>query len=469
MLRTLIRPVTFGALALLLLSCGGSHGGGAEECGVEAQKQFVLDVVDDWYLFQEDLPSSVNIDNFATADDLLEFLTQNARNEGKDRHFSFLTTKQEDQSFFGEGQTIAFGFVTQLRQDPDQQHWHLFVAKVEPGSPADAAGFDRGDEILAIGPDAQHLTPISSFTGDFNEVQAEISQLFGPFEEGVTRVFRVDPIGGGDPATRTATKEVITLEPVPIVKTFPRSGTTPVGYLAFDTFIDPADPELRQAFTGFKDQQVHDVIVDLRYNGGGLIRVAQTLADLLADQEAGNVMFTYTFNNNHPEENHSELFAHEPEGISSFNIAFITTGGTASASELVINSLEPYVNVAIIGSKTFGKPVGQGGFEMPDCDTELRLIAFKTVNADGEGDYFGGLPDDGPGEPHNFSGDFCNVDDDLFHERGDSSETSTDAALTWIDEGHCPGAGKALSPLAKALAPRLDRPSLAQDSLPGLF
>jgi carboxyl-terminal processing protease len=460
MLRTLFRPATLAMLALVLASCGGSGGGG--DCGVEAEKRFVLDVVDEWYLFQEDLPSSIDPDDYATADDLLDALTAEARAEGKDRFFSFLTSAQEEDAFFGEGETIAFGFITQLLPGDDSQHFRLFVAKVEPGSPADTAGFDRGDEILAIGPDPQHLTPIDSISGSEAEVRNEISFLFGPFQTGVTRSFEVAPIEGGADVIRTMTKQVITLDPVPTTGIFTRQGTTPIGYVALDTFISPAEDQLRGAFASFKAENVRDIVVDLRYNGGGLIVVGELLANLLAADLVGETMYRILFNANHPEENEDVPFAAEPQAIVGLRIAFITTEGSASASELVINSLEPYAEVAIVGSPTFGKPVGQAGFRMDDCDTVLRLVAFETVNADNEGGYFNGLP------TSQFSGDFCPAEDDLLAERGDPDEDSTATALFWVNNGVCPSSAKALT-APKILVPRLAKPRLAQEQLPGLF
>ncbi len=457
-LRTFLRPLTLAMLLLTVASCGGSGRDGDGDCGVEAEKRFVLDVVDDWYLFQDDLPSSINPDAYDTADELLDALTANARAQGKDRFFSFLTTRQQEEAFFGEGETVAFGFVTKLREDDDGD-FHLFVAKVEPGSPAAAAGFARGDEILAIGSSPQNMTSISSLQGDADDVQFQISQLFGAFQVGVTRSFSVQPLTGPT-VTRTITKAVITLDPVPGTRIINRTGMTPIGYIAFDTFISPAESQLRDAFETFKAQNVRDVIVDLRYNGGGLVSVGELLADLLADDQDGEVMYRLLLNDKHQDEDETVRFNSQDESISALRIAFITTGSTASASELVINALEPYAEVALIGDPTFGKPVGQGGFEMPGCDTVLRLIAFETVNADDEGRYFDGLPTD------DFSGDFCPAEDDLFAPRGDESEESTATALTWINSGACPSAKALARPM---LTPRLAKPQLAQEQLPGLF
>jgi C-terminal processing protease CtpA/Prc len=450
-LRLWLSVLAIASTSLLGSGCGGGGGGG--ECSQEAQKQFVLDTAEDWYLFQP-IPN-VNPDDYATADDLLDAITAQARAQGKDRFFSFLTTTAADDQFFGEGQSVAFGVGTELRDD------RLFITRVENGdsaygiapAPASLAGFHRGDEVLAIGPDPDHLVSVQTLAA-----QGLVSAAFGPPTVGLQRSFRVQPFDGGDPEIRTMQKALITLDPVPIV--IPQDGGDPIGYVALESFITPADRQLRDAFAAFQAQGIHDVIVDLRYNGGGLIDVAQVLASLLAEGHAGDPMFTFQFNAKHSDQNQTVDFGSESDAIAANRIAFIATDATASASELTINSLEPYADVAIIGGQTFGKPVGQSGFEMQPCGILLRLIAFQTVNANGEGGYFNGLPD------AQFSGAFCAADDDLLHDRGDPAEDSTGTALSWIMNGTCPASAKAFT---KPLFPRSERPTLLQDNQPGSF
>jgi carboxyl-terminal processing protease len=452
----MLRRVLVGAVVLLTVSCGGS---GGDDCSVDAQKDFVLDRVYDYYLFPERLPNSVNPDNFASADDLLDFLMEDAPEREQGRNFSFLTTAAEEQQFFDEGTAVAFGLGTLLRPGANSQQWRLFVSRVEPGSPAQEAGFVRGDEILAIGPSPNSMTQISSLTGSSAEVQADISALFGPSQSGIVRAFRVDPLTGPE-TTRTMTKRLIELDPVPTVTTLPRQGLDPVGFIALESFINPAEDQLFDAFADFQAQDVRDIIIDLRYNGGGLLSIAQTLADLLGAGLDGEPMFGLEFNDDHSDENVVIPFQTFDESILALNIAFITSNASASASELVINTLEPYANVAIIGDETFGKPVGQQVFELEDCGLVLRLVSFRTVNADGEGDYFEGLPDE------NFDGDFCPADDDLTAARGNVAEESTAVALSWLNNGVCPGAKAA--PI-QTLHPRAARPTLLNEHQPGLF
>ena len=122
--------------------------------------------------------------------------------------------------------------------------------------------------------------------------------------------------------------------------------------------------------------------------------------------------------------------------MSPLRIAFITTGGTASASELVINGLSPYIDVVLIGEDTLGKAVGQYAFDQSqlsayaECDTRLRLVAFEIVNGEGNGGYYTGLVDSG-----RFT--LCPAEDDVTRNWGDPLEASLTTALGWLNQGIC--------------------------------
>ena len=146
-------------------------------------------------------------------------------------------------------------------------------------------------------------------------------------------------------------------------------------------------------------------------------------------------------------------------------IAFITTGLTASASEIVINSLAPWAEVAIVGDDTLGKPVGQTAFDLSGCDLRLRLIAFQFNNADGQGEYYEGLASTLP-----FA---CRAEDDLAHAPGDPAEASTGEALAWLGTGACTEVLAAEAGLARQGAawrvPKPRKAAAAQVYLPGLY
>jgi carboxyl-terminal processing protease len=210
--------------------------------------------------------------------------------------------------------------------------------------------------------------------------------------------------------------------------------------------------------------------VDLRYNGGGLLSTAEVLANLLGGGQAGQKMYDLDYNSRHSAEDTTSAFTSQPESVAVPMIAFITSGASASASELVVNVLAPYAKVALIGDHTYGKPVGQVPFQISSstCDSLLFLIGFRLVNSVGHGDYFAGLPDGSPA----FDAAFCPAADDLAHAQGSPDEASTAAALQWAKTGSCPPSPPTAARLeaqARIEYPIPPEPSPAQVDIPGLF
>ncbi|MCB1625774.1 MAG: hypothetical protein KDI32_14360, partial [Pseudomonadales bacterium] len=296
-----------------------------------------------------------------------------------------------------------------------------------------------------------------------------ISTAFGPADAGLTRVFRVRTMTGAI-GERSVTKRTFSLNPVSIAHVIPRIGLTPLGYLNLRTFVSTADAQLRNAFANFRANNVRDITIDLRYNGGGLVATAELLGDLLSDGRAGQLQYRTRLNPAKASEQISVNFRSRAEAIPALRIAFLTTGSSASASELTINSLAPYADVAIVGARTFGKPVGQYAFDLGSgCDTRLRLVTFQNLNRDGDGDYYDGLPDARYGDA------YCMAGDDLNHAQGDTAETMTAAAITWLNSGVCPttaltGAGALKSTGgATAFTAPPDKRSFVQRLLPDTY
>jgi C-terminal processing protease CtpA/Prc len=413
-------------LSAALAACGGGGSGGGMSaggpCSVTNQKQFVLDATREWYLFQNLLPASVSIGAFATAQELLDALTATARAQGKDRFFSFLTTRQADDSFFQEGQFIGFGFRTSIEGN------RLLLPDVFEASPAADGGLTRGVEITAVDAGAGFVPMATILATDPN-----LEQAFGPATEGVQRGIRfLRP--DGQQVEVTLTKRIVTILPVPAaggtaILALPSNPSVQVGYIHLRTFISTAETPLRNAYAQFP-QGIVNFIVDFRSNGGGLVSVADLVGDLHGLNRAQSDVFSnMRFNANKSSNDTVRRFMPQPQSVAPVRIAFITTGGTASASELVINSMKPWVEVAIVGADTFGKPVGQSAFDMSGCDLRLRLIAFKVTNADEEGDYFDGLA-----ATLAFA---CAATDDYAKTPGDPAENSTSEALNWLGTGAC--------------------------------
>lgn len=424
------------AAAALVTGCGGKGAGtgtgqpvGADACSVTNQKQFTFNVVREWYLFTDLLPQTVDLNAFPTATALLDSMTATARAQQRDRFYSFITSIQSEQSLLSSGQTSGFGVQTFIRSATSQ----VFFVEVFEGSAAADAGLVRGDELLAVGTSSANLQTVASLLATPNG----LSNALGPSTAGTARTLRWRNASGQE-ITREIVKRTYTITPVPELQRVlidrTAQGLRPVGHLTLRSFISTADAQLRSAFATFRQNGVQDVIIDLRYNGGGLVSTAELLLNLLAGNQANQVSYETRFNPAKTSSQQTVRLQTLAETIPTLRIAFITTGLSASASELVINSMAPYAQVAIIGERTSGKPVGQSAFDIGACDFRLRLVTFKSVNRNGDGDYFTGLPD----AAYARGGDStCSATDDLTRLPGDSAESMTSTALGWLASGSC--------------------------------
>jgi len=429
-------------------------------CSLSERKAWALGQLQEWYLFPELLDSSVNPDNFSTLSSYVDALVAPARAQSRDRFFTHVASIAEENAFFNSGASAGFG----VRLSYDSTNRRVFVIEAFEGAPALAAGIDRGTEIVAIGTSASNLQTVSSLFAA-GGAQAVVDAL-GPSTAGTTRVLRV--VTNGTTSDRTVTKATFELTPVSSrygAKVIDNGGTK-VGYVNLRTFIDTADPALRNAFASFKAQGITQVIVDLRYNGGGLVSIAELFGDLMGANKVGQTFSFTTFRASKASNNDSDNFGSQSQAIAATKIAFIGTTGTASASELLINAFTPYLhtNSALIGTNTFGKPVGQIALDRAACDDRLRPVAFRTENAAHQGDYYTGLASRVEAS--------CSAGDDFTRPLGDPAEASVKVALDFLAGRSCSAiASGGQSPQAagrmNVLQP--DQPSTVQREVPGAF
>jgi carboxyl-terminal processing protease len=201
------------------------------------------------------------------------------------------------------------------------------------------------------------------------------------------------------------------------------SGVT--GYLAFESFIEPSPAELAVAFDFFNSCNIKDLILDLRYNSGGYLYVAQGLASEIAGQalyNSGSVFAMLQYNNKNLNQNYTYRFTDPESNLSLTRLVVISTRLTASASEAVMNGLKPYMNVVSIGDTTNGKPVGMNGWSVGK-KYFFWPITFKIINKNNEGDYFDGIA---PGKV---------VADDITHDFGDRNELCLKEAIHYLETG----------------------------------
>jgi carboxyl-terminal processing protease len=445
------RPARGGPLPLLLpaalLAVLGAGCPEVPKCGAFADKAAVAQLVSDIYLYPPDLvpdPAS-----YADGQSLLDAYTATARAAGKDRGWSYLTTVQKTEQHYSAGQAAGYGFSLLTRGT------QVFVAQVMKGSAAADAGFVRGDELLRIGTSTADLVAVADLLG---ASPSGVSDALASGAVGVVRVIETRT-PAGDVVQRTPTTRVFDLDPVPAWHV---SGTT--GYLDLRTFIVPAEAPLRAAFAAFRGAGVTDLVVDLRYNGGGLIQTANLLANLLGGGLVSQPMWSQWFNPRNSWRDATSTFQSVPEAAAISRVAFITTGLSASASEIVVNVLDPYVSVALVGATTYGKPVGQLGYQVPGCDTVIYMVAVRFTNSNGHGEYYAGLPEN-PAVP-SFRAPLCPAADDLGHAQDDPAEASHAAALAWLGSGTCPPAPA--RPVLAARAPMPLHPVPSQVDMPGL-
>ncbi|WP_165958162.1 S41 family peptidase [Segetibacter sp. 3557_3] len=275
------------------------------------------------------------------------------------------STSEEDQH--------DFGLNVFFRADND-----LRVRQVEKASPAGLAGIRRGWRITRINGSSNINTANSSLV------------VKGVYESENSTFTFVKPDGSSVDMTLKAAG--YQENPVVLDSVYTEGGKK-VGYLVFNSFLgDTAQiyRDLSAVFSRFGEQQVKELIVDLRYNGGGYVNVQEKLANYIINASSnGQIMMQEKFNDKYTSFNNTTLFA-KAGNVNATRVSFIVSNLTASASELLINNLRPYMDVRIVGpSKTHGKPVGY--FPIPVGDWYVFPVSFRTVNKNGESDYFGGL------------------------------------------------------------------------------
>lgn len=287
------------------------------------------------------------------------------------------------------------------------------ITRVRLDSPADKVGLQRGDIILTL----------NGLAGTWENVIL-LAQQRKPIAFKIERENQIIQVCSCKVTPREYSYKVIKTK---IVKS---PNNTTVGYLQFDSFMggDEIINQLNQAFQEFKDASINKLVIDLRYNGGGAVSIASELLNKLTTSHTSDLQFTLAWNSDYASNNHPYNFQNDPHAIELEQILFLTTANSASASELVINAMKPYLaaeDVVTIGDKTHGKPVGMSG--IAGNYYYYFLINFVVKNSLGFYDYFQGLPVT--------SG--CDIEDDFFHVRGDVNESMLKAALTYIDIGSC--------------------------------
>ncbi len=370
-------------------------------CSVPTQNRFVRDALFEYYYWNRELPP-VNPTTFPSPQAYLEAV----RYKPLDLTYSFIANRADQDALYSASQFVGLGMTTPF------DGLEMRVSEVFPGSPAAEAGLKRGDRLLTV--NGRTIAQIIE--------AGEIATAFGPYEEGLKVTIEWRPLQGAD-VRAELTKRVVTIPPVQVTKLYDVEARK-VGYIVFRNFVEPSVAALDEAFTALRDAGATELVLDMRYNGGGLVSVAQHLASLIGGQRmTGKVLAEYVHNDRHRELNSQIRFETKPNALNLTRLVVITTRASASSSELIVNGLRPYIPVVIVGDRTYGKPVGQYG--LPFCDKVLNAVSFVLKNSQGEADYFAGLPAT------------CPAGDALDRQLGDPEEASLKEAFVYLRTGAC--------------------------------
>lgn len=388
-------------LSALVWLAGPSAAQTGVSCTRTGQNLFVRDVMTDLYLWYNSVPA-LDPAPFSSPEAYLEAI----RFRPLDNSFSYIADRASTEAFFSASQYAGLGFSSTL-----DSSFALRVVQVYPASPADEAGLLRGDRIVEInGRSVDELLATGT-----------LGNAYGPPEAGVTTELIV--VRGGNRLRAAMTKRAVTIPTVSHTTVFDVGGRR-VGYVFFRNFVEPSFEALAASFEALRAGGARELVLDLRYNGGGLVDVAQFLGSLIGGTRTeGQIFAEYFHNDRHAFRNEVLRFEAQPAALPLDRLVVITTQASASASELVINALRPFIPVVIVGDRTYGKPVGQ--YAIRFCDKILAPVSFQLRNANGEGDFFDGLPAT------------CPARDDFDAQLGDPAEGSLREALTVIATGAC--------------------------------
>lgn len=360
-------------------------------------------------------------------------------------HFTENTAQyqQQTQSGVSAGYGIRWSFG---RNTPPRQ---LTIAYTEPNSPAANAGLLRGDKLLSVnGVD---------FVNDNTQAGVDLlNRALFPSATGQSFEFVFESAAGAR-KTVTMTSANVASSPVQNVRVLDTFAGK-VGYVQFNSHIALAQQQLINAVNQFADANINELVIDLRYNGGGLLALASQLGYMVTGPNIiQNGFFERTiFNDKHPNTNpvtgqplspvpfYSKVIDYEAGRLTNTDLPtlnlsrvfILSTGNTCSASEAFINALRGIdVEVILIGAQTCGKPYGF--YPTDNCGTTYFTIQFTGVNAKGFGEYADGfIPKTNPVFQADVKG--CPLADDFSKQLGDPAERLLGAAVYYAQNGRCP-------------------------------
>lgn len=409
--------------AVLLAACGGGGDGGsggssgdASTCSDTEVKRWLSNYFSTDYFWYR-LSPNPNPDNASTVSQHFTGLLSKGDSVFPADRWSGFESTESFNRFFGDGKTLGYGVSVAGLEVTGQPGRPLYVRSVDPGSPASAAGLTRGDRVLALnGRAASDLIAADDFSA------------LGSTSAGQSLVVQWRTAAGAE-RSATLASAVYDLSPVRGSRVITSPGGRKLGYLEVRNMVSQTSAPLDAAFANFRANGVQDIVLDLRYNGGGLVSMAGTVASYIAGtRAAGRTFTTLLYNDKRQSQNQSFLFASPaPAAAANVSRVYVLMGRrTCSASEQIINGLQGAgIQVITVGETTCGKPVGFVPVS-DNCGTTYSVVNFESVNALNQGRYFSGLVA------------ACAVGESFTQDQGSLTDPLTGAASGLADGGSCP-------------------------------
>jgi hypothetical protein len=422
--------LVLAAVVLGLAACGGGGGGGGAgtgtdagaSCPAEDEKAWLRNFFADTYFWNHlaPRPDPAGYDSATRYFSALLYAGGDSIPNGggatwpRDRWSGYQSTERYNQ-FYGEGRTMGYGVAVAGLEVKGKPTRPLYVRQVDPNSAAAFNDVRRGDRVVSVnGRPASELIAADDFSALSATATGQLLTL---------RLAR-----GSVERDVSLASAVYDLVPVPQGRVVTTPGGRRLGYLQLQNFVSQAQAPLEAQFAEFRAQGAQEVVLDLRYNGGGLVSFATTVGSHLGGTRAAGQIFTsLVYAPSQSSKNTNYRFANPaPAGAVNASRVIVLMGRrTCSASELVINGLRGAgLQVVGIGETSCGKPTGF--VPGSNCGTTWSIVNFESLNARGEGRYFDGIAAT------------CPVAEDFTQPVGAATDPLMVAALTYSDSGSCP-------------------------------
>ena len=425
-----------------------------------AEKHFLRSWTNELYLWFNEVSDR---DPASVADvkgyfDLLKTTALTPTGRAKDQfHFTYDTAAYYQLS--QSGTSLGYGISWDLVQGTPPRR--IVAQFVQAGTQAATLGIGRGAELVSI--DGVDVVNNNTQAG----VDTINAALFSPASGSSHQLGIRDRAGTTRTLTLNAT--AVSFSAVPLASVIPTAGGN-LGYLLFNDHTVAAEQQLITAVNQLKAGNIQDLVLDLRYNGGGYLAIASELAYMIAGSARtnGRVFERTQFNSKHPTTNpvtgnaldplpfaSTTVFASTTSSLPTLDLGrvyVLTSDDTCSASESIINALRGIgVSVYQIGGTTCGKPYGF--YPQDNCGTTYFSIQFRGVNALGFGDYADGFSATRAAADAQANLPGCAASEDYAHDLGDTLEEKLRVAMAYRQSGNTLCTGTA--PLLQADGPAI--------------